>query len=166
MTPNTPHTALRAIKDTARRCIALRSSGTAYVLFIEGRLQEIWLLVYSMRIPSTFETGLIGETIAREHLEKEGLRILQTNYRSEGAEVDIVAEEGDVLVFCEVKYRRTEMYGPPELALTPRKQGRVRRAALAYLAEENIEGRICRFDVVALQQKGSRVEVRHWRNAF
>jgi putative endonuclease len=94
------------------------------------------------------------------------LRILRTNYRSCGAEVDIIAEEGEVLVFCEVKYRRTEQYGPPELAVTPRKQARVRRAALAYLVEEEIEDRICRFDVVALQQKESGVDIRHWRNAF
>lgn len=80
--------------------------------------------------------------------------------------MDIIAEEGEVLVFCEVKYRRSEQYGPPELAVTPRKQARVRRAALAYLAEEEIENRLCRFDVVALQQKGSGVDIRHWRNAF
>jgi putative endonuclease len=116
--------------------------------------------------PSTSEKGLLGETIARQHLEKEGFRILRTNYRSEGAEVDIIAEEGEVLVFCEVKYRRTEEYGPPELALTSHKKAQVRRAALAYLAEEEIENRTCRFDVVALQQKGSRVDLRHWRNAF
>jgi putative endonuclease len=80
--------------------------------------------------------------------------------------VDIIAEEGDVLVFCEVKYRRTEEYGPPELAITPRKQARVRRAALAYLTDEGIEDRVCRFDVVALQKKRSETEIRHWRNAF
>jgi len=109
---------------------------------------------------------VLGETVAREYLEKVGFRILRANYRSGGAEVDIIAEEGEVLVFCEVKYRRTEQYGPPELALTSHKKAQVRRAALAYLAEEQIENHACRFDVVALQQKGSRVDLRHWRNAF
>ena len=104
--------------------------------------------------------------IAREVLEREGMRILCTNYRSDGAEVDIVAEEGEVLVFCEVKYRRTENYGPPEFAVTPHKQAQVRRAALAYLADREIDNRICRFDVIALQEKGARLDVRHWRNAF
>ncbi len=119
-----------------------------------------------MGAPSTSEKGVLGERIAREVLEREGLRVLSTNYRSAGAEVDIVAEEGEVLVFCEVKYRRSDQYGPPELAVTPRKQARVRRAALAYLAQKGIEDRSCRFDVLALQETGSRLEVRHWRNAF
>jgi putative endonuclease len=116
--------------------------------------------------PSTSEKGSLGEAFAREYLEREGFRILRTNYRAEGAEVDIIAEEGDVLVFCEVKYRRTGEYGPPELALTSHKRAQVRRAALAYLAEKGIEDRACRFDVVALQQKGSSLDLRHWRNAF
>lgn len=119
-----------------------------------------------MAIPSTFDKGVLGEMMARAVLEREGLRVLRTNYRSAGAEVDIIAEEGEVLVFCEVKYRRTDQFGPPELAVTPRKQARVRRAARAYLAEGAIENRICRFDVVALHQKGNGVDVRHWRNAF
>ncbi len=119
-----------------------------------------------MAAPSTSEKGVLGEEIAREVLEREGLRILCTNYRSAGAEVDIIAQEGDVLVFCEVKYRRSDGYGPPELPVTPRKQKRLRYAALAYLAERGIEDRVCRFDVVALQERGSRVDVRHWRNAF
>ncbi len=119
-----------------------------------------------MAVPSTSEKGVLGEEIAREVLEREGLRILCTNYRAAGAEVDIIAQEGEVLVFCEVKYRRSEEYGPPELAVTPRKQERLRYAALAYLAERDIEDQVCRFDVVALQEKGGRVDIRHWRNAF
>ncbi len=119
-----------------------------------------------MAAPSTSEKGVLGEDIAREILEREGLRILCTNYRCAGAEVDIIAQEGEVLVFCEVKYRRSDEYGPPELAVTSRKQERLRRAALAYLADREMENQICRFDVVALQEKESRVDVRHWRNAF
>ncbi len=119
-----------------------------------------------MTVLSTSATGRLGEAMARRYLEGEGFRVLRTNFRMAGAEVDIIAEEGDVLVFCEVKYRRTEEFGPPELALTWRKQARVRRGAQAYLAREGIENRACRFDVLALQQRGSRVDIRHLRNAF
>jgi putative endonuclease len=115
---------------------------------------------------STSATGREGEHIAREFLHGKGLSILAMNYRCERAEVDIVAQEGDVLVFCEVKMRRNDHFGPPELAITQRKQRQVRQAALGYLAEHGIQNRICRFDVVAIEKEGDRFEIRHWKDAF
>ncbi len=114
----------------------------------------------------TSEVGKAGEEIARRYLRERGLTILQSNYRWVRAEVDIVAEEGEVLVFCEVKMRTNDRYGAPEYAITPKKQRQVRKAALGYLAEHEIRERVCRFDVVAIEQSGTTMEIRHLRDAF
>lgn len=115
---------------------------------------------------NTSDVGKVGEEIARRYLRDRGLRILQSNYRFARAEVDIIAEEGEILVFCEVKMRTSDQYGAPEYAITPRKQRQLKKAALGYLAQRGIRDKICRFDVVAIEQFGTAMEIRHLRNAF
>jgi putative endonuclease len=115
---------------------------------------------------NTTDVGKVGEEIARRYLRDRGLRILQSNYRFARAEVDIIAEEGEILVFCEVKMRTSDQYGAPEYAITPRKQRQLKKAARGYLAQRGIRDKICRFDVVAIEQFGTAMEIRHLRNAF
>jgi putative endonuclease len=115
---------------------------------------------------STAAAGREGERIAREFLSSRGCTILETNYRFGGAEVDIIAREGNVLVFCEVKMRTGELFGLPEESVTPHKQKQVRRAALGYVATRGLGDRVCRFDVVAIEARGASMDIRHWRNAF
>jgi putative endonuclease len=69
-------------------------------------------------------------------------------------------------VFCEVKLRKSDTYGAPEYAVTPRKQAQIRRVALGYLADHSVRDTVCRFDVVAIERRGSRTDIRHLRNAF
>jgi putative endonuclease len=82
--------------------------------------------------------GVIGEQMAVRHLEAAGMVVLDRNWRcAEGGlrgEIDIVARDGDVLVFCEVKARRGEAAGHPLEAITPRKVAQLRRLAGAWLA--------------------------------
>ena len=78
--------------------------------------------------------GSWGERQARLHLEAKGYQILATNYRSRSGEVDIVACEGDELVFVEVKTRRGSTFGRPEEAITATKAER-----LAVVAEEYLQ---------------------------
>jgi putative endonuclease len=73
--------------------------------------------------------GRYGESLAREYLAAHGYRILASNFRFHHGEIDIVAEEGDVLVFCEVKTRTSDLFGSPESAVPPRKQQQIRRIA-------------------------------------
>jgi putative endonuclease len=110
--------------------------------------------------------GREGEGIARQYLRERGFELLHQNYRCEGAEVDIVAKEGEVLVFCEVKMRVSDEFGPPEDSITHRKQRQIRKAALGYVTEHQIEDRDCRFDVVAIEARRGVLEIRHWRDAF
>jgi putative endonuclease len=110
--------------------------------------------------------GEYGEKLARAFLVREGFRIIETNYRFHHGEIDIIAEEGEVLVFCEVKTRRNDRYGAPELAVTLLKQRQIRKIALAYLTVRRLHDRVCRFDVVAIRMHSGEPEIRLLRDAF
>jgi putative endonuclease len=112
------------------------------------------------------DLGIYGEELAQEYLVERGLRVLETNYRFHRAEVDIVAAEGDILVFCEVKTRHDDSFGAPEHAVTAHKIQQIRRVANAYLATHDIRDRQCRFDVIGILVAGSVIRLNHTRNAF
>jgi putative endonuclease len=111
-------------------------------------------------------TGKRGEDLAAAYLAEAGFRIIERNYRCLFGEIDIVAEEGETLVFVEVKSRRSEAYGDPLLAVGCRKQKKISRISLHYLAERQLRHRPARFDVVAVKllPVGHRIEL--IRNAF
>jgi putative endonuclease len=110
--------------------------------------------------------GKAGEDLAVQYLQQSGLKILERNYRFERGEIDIVAEDGEELVFVEVKARRSNTFGAPEDAVTEEKQKQVYAVADGYLFEHSIDDRPCRFDVVAIEFRNERDEIRHIRNAF
>ena len=104
------------------------------------------------------------EEKAAAFLQEKGLDLLARNYRCRLGEIDLIAREGDTLVFVEVKYRKTAEFGFPEAAVDPAKQRRIRRVAQWYLAAQGLpEETACRFDVVALEGGGA---LRHYRDAF
>ena len=111
-------------------------------------------------------TGKRGEELAAAYLAEAGYRIVERNYRCIFGEIDIVAEEGETLVFVEVKSRRSEAYGDPQLAVGYEKQKKISRIAMHYLEEKRLRRRPARFDVVAVKllPAGHRVEL--IRNAF
>ena len=110
--------------------------------------------------------GKAGEDLAARFLEQQGLKIIKRNYRFERGEIDLIAEEGDELVFVEVKARRSTAFGSPEDAVTEEKQEQVHTVAEGYLFEQDIDNRPCRFDVVAIEFKNDKAYIRHIRNAF
>ncbi|MEW6701437.1 MAG: YraN family protein [Bacteroidota bacterium] len=113
------------------------------------------------------KTGNYGEDLACKFLEKSGYKIIERNYIYEHGEIDIVAKDGDELVFVEVKYRTNLEYGPPEFAISKGKQRLIRKTAEAYLYERDIKDQICRIDVAAiLHIKGSEPQINHIINAF
>lgn len=111
-------------------------------------------------------TGRQGEDLAAAWLAEAGYRIIERNYRCLFGEIDIVAQDGDTLVFVEVKSRRSGAFGAPELAVGIEKQRKISRISLHYLAEKGWSHRPARYDVVAvrLQPEGPRIEL--IRNAF
>ena len=80
------------------------------------------------------EIGNIGERLARSHLETRGYRVVASNYRCRWGEVDLIARDGPVWVFIEVRTRRSDAYGVPEESLTSGKAQRLARTAQHFLA--------------------------------
>ncbi|NLZ91120.1 MAG: YraN family protein [Clostridiales bacterium] len=109
----------------------------------------------------------MGEDAAKRHLENLGYRIVQANYRDKQGEADIVAYDGEVLVFAEVKTRKSTRYGTPGEAVNREKQRRLTRIALSYIARHKVPYRQVRFDVVEVIIKDSEVkQVRLIKDAF
>ena len=100
------------------------------------------------------DAGEAGETMAAAHLAERGLRVLARNVRYRNGELDLVAEDGAVLVFVEVRRRRTAERGGAAESVTARKRARVVRAARRWLVENpRFARREIRFDVVAIQDE-------------
>ncbi|GAB4267295.1 MAG: YraN family protein [Deferrisomatales bacterium] len=102
-----------------------------------------------------------GEELAVRHLRRLGYRIVERNYRCRLGEIDCVAIQGGTLVFCEVKTRRSDVYGGPLEAVDGRKRRKMTRLAQHYVAAKGLDGVAQRFDVVAVWvgSGGARVEV-------
>jgi putative endonuclease len=116
---------------------------------------------------ATQAVGAYGERLAARHLMDTGMAILDRNWRCRDGEIDIIARDGDVLVFCEVKTRRGGGFGPPAEAVRPAKRRRLRRLAAQWLADTGVRPAEVRFDVLSVvpQPRGSAL-VEHVRGAF
>src|SRR2546425_12295493 len=94
--------------------------------------------------------GKEGERVASRFLEARGYRILERNYRTRRGEIDLIAEDGRILVFVEVKVRLDDRFGGPAAAITRAKQARIARLAQQYLAWRRGGDRAGRFDGVVI----------------
>jgi putative endonuclease len=110
--------------------------------------------------------GEAGEAMAARLLRKRGYKILETNHRNPLGEIDLIARDGDSLVFVEVKTRKSLHFGSPKWAVTPRKQRKLSMVALYYLKTTGQSQSKARFDVVAIHSTGPRPEIELVRNAF
>ena len=100
--------------------------------------------------------GAEFEDLASRFLERKGYRILDRNVRLVRKEVDIVAADGDTIVFIEVKGRRSSAFGTGSEAVGPRKQAGLVKFAATYLERRRLWSRPCRFDVIAVRPDGGR----------
>ncbi|MDH4319672.1 MAG: YraN family protein, partial [Desulfobulbaceae bacterium] len=100
--------------------------------------------------PEDSPLGSKGEDAAAFHLQQKGYEILCRNYRQRFGEIDIVARDGDVLVFVEVKTRRSLRYGTPFEAIDQRKQRQLSKVALHYISRYKLYHQPARFDVIAV----------------
>lgn len=106
------------------------------------------------RAPHTRARGAAAEDDAVAWLKRRGYRVLERNVRNAGGEIDLVARDGDVLCFVEIKARATDAYGPAVAAVDRRKQRRIARAAAVYLATLRGLEPLCRFDVLGMDREG------------
>jgi putative endonuclease len=109
------------------------------------------------------ELGIHGEKVAEKHLMSLGYRILNRNWRWRRGEMDLITEQGDEIVFVEVKARRSQTYGPPEESINRSKQQKLIQTAYAYLSSENRDDAEWRIDVIAIdmEQDGSVIRLEH-----
>lgn len=111
--------------------------------------------------------GAYGERCAVRHLIGAGLRPVARNWRCPEGEIDIIAWDGAVLAFCEVKTRRGEGFGSPAEAVVPTKVRRLRGLAARWLAETGTTAPELRFDVVEVRLAGAgAARVDHLKGAF
>ena len=112
------------------------------------------------------QTGERGEALARDYLTERGYRIEATNYRYRRTEIDIVARQGEVLVFVEVKTRSSLAFGHPSIFFRPEQRRRVSRAASAYMEEVNHDWEI-RFDLIAIHYRSAAdFTLNHYEDIF
>ncbi|WP_101651791.1 YraN family protein [Brevibacterium ihuae] len=113
----------------------------------------------------TMTLGRRGEMCARRHLEHRGWEILATNWRCSRGEIDIVARDGEAVVFVEVKTRATARAGHPLEAVTPRKLAVLRGLALRWLAAQEEWFPVFRVDVIGILWNRGAPELTHVRDA-
>ena len=110
--------------------------------------------------------GILGEDLACCELRRRGYAILARRYRTRYGEIDIVARDGDTIVFVEVKARAGREFGSAAEAVTMMKQRRVAQMAVDYLSRRRLTEQPCRFDVVAIDFEDGKPVIAVYANAF
>ena len=120
-----------------------------------------------MKKMNCVEKGHRGEDLAVDFLFVKGYRILTRNWRIKAGEIDIIAQDGDTLVFCEVKSRSSTRFGTGAEAVDVRKQRKIAQVATLYLQRYRLSNQRCRFDVIEiLQPEQDQPIIQHFINAF
>lgn len=112
--------------------------------------------------------GNKGEQIAAEYLEDKGYRVLEQNYRTRFGEIDLVAQDGDALVFVEVKTRTNIEFGLPEASVTPGKLEKIENAILLWFQDHPDYHDVWRIDVIAILLKKDKTvdDIQHFINVL
>jgi putative endonuclease len=110
--------------------------------------------------------GRLGEELACEELKRRGYIVIDRRFRTRCGELDIVARDGGILVFVEVRARSGCSFGTPFESVTWKKRQRLSRMAAAYLCVKCLSGVACRFDVVSIVEQPSGHTIELLRGAF
>lgn len=98
----------------------------------------------------TIERGDLNEKIALDFLESKGLKLITSNYHSRYGEIDLIMLDKEVLVFVEVRFRRSNQFGGAAMSVTPAKQRKIALTAMQFLQKNRKTESPCRFDVIAI----------------
>lgn len=120
-----------------------------------------------VKLLTPHKLGKLGEEIAQKYLRKKKYKIVTKGFRLHRGEIDLIAYEGETLVFIEVKTRRQGALGLPEESVNLQKQKQIRKIAAGYLALNNIDEVECRFDVLSLVfDDNGDYSLSHYEDAF
>lgn len=115
-------------------------------------------------------TGYVGrqaEALALHHLKAQGLREIATNFSCRMGEIDLVMQDGDCLVFAEVRFRRENRFASAAGSVDYHKQRKIIRTAAAFLGlHPQYSNRAVRFDVIGLDQSGDQTSLKWIKDAF
>jgi putative endonuclease len=111
------------------------------------------------------QLGQAAEDLAATHLKKQRFTIIAHNYRYRRAEIDIIAQKHQLLVFVEVKARSSDRFGDPETFVTHKQQALVRTAAEHYIITHDWSHAI-RFDIIAILKTNNHMQLTHFEDAF
>jgi len=111
------------------------------------------------------DTGIAGEKMAVRYLKGIGYKILEKNWRFGRHEIDIIARDGNFIVFTEVKTRNGRLFGNPAEAVDNKKINSIAEAAEAYIISKNVEDEP-RFDIISIVMENNRTEIEHIKEAF
>ncbi len=117
-------------------------------------------------MPHNISIGKRGEDEALRVLKKNGYRILERNYRCRYGEVDLIARDGDTIVFVEVKTRGSDRFGSPMHSVDFRKQKHIISVSNTYLVHYGLTDSAVRFDVVSIEIRGDRYSTEIIKDAF
>lgn len=109
--------------------------------------------------------GKNAEQFARHHLEQQGMRLVESNYHCKRGEIDLIMQDRDMLVFVEVRYRRSAAFGSATESITREKQHKLLVTARHYLQQYRISSP-CRFDVVGITGQNGTDNIEWIRDAF
>ena len=115
-----------------------------------------------LHMKKTAQTGTTGEISAQEFLKAKGYSILFTNWRYKRSEIDIIAQDGKIIVFVEVKTRNNTSFGNPEDFVDEQKIKKMQEAAEAYIEQFDWQGEL-RFDIIAIEKNNI---ITHFEDAF
>ena len=110
--------------------------------------------------------GMQGQEAAKLFLVRKGFKILKENYRLRSSEVDIIAKDGEYVVFVEVKFRKGLSHGLPRESVSRTKQKKIIKAAMHYIQASEKAEQDYRFDVVEILENGGGLYANHIENAF
>jgi putative endonuclease len=108
--------------------------------------------------------GRWGEQAAADFLCERGYDVVGRNIRTPYGEIDLIAQKEGITIFVEVKARTSNAFGPPEIAVTPRKQAHMLACAEHYAQQNDVEH--WQIDVIAVEKIGDRVDIVHFENAL
>lgn len=111
------------------------------------------------------ELGKQGEEVAVEFLQRNGYAILETNWTFQKAEVDIIAQKGDVLAVVEVKTRSSIDFGLPQDFVKPKKIQLLTKAINEYVVSNDLDVNV-RFDIIAIHKQNNEFQLEHLEDAF
>jgi putative endonuclease len=116
---------------------------------------------------NTTKTGRTAERLASEYLQKKGLQPLEYNYRTKAGEIDLIMQDGEDIVFIEVRLRNNPHFGNAIESIDQRKQQKIIKTANHYLSRWNLIDKVnCRFDVIGISYHQTKAVVEWIQDAF